>query len=804
MLTTYFKTATRSISKNKMYSFINITGLTIGIACCMLITLFVKDELSYDQYNSHYNETYRVLHAYRTGDVTKQTAPPTPEEYQVWGNAPVGPLLKSTIPGIVHVTQFTSAKTVLMQQGSNRFQQEGLLFADEHIFDVFSWKFIAGDPATALVAPNAIVLTKSIAEKYFGSTNIVGKSITADDITLNVTAVMEDVPSNSHFTFTGLISMETFKRIRADIFSEWGYVDFYTYFTTTPNTNLAALNAKIPTILKQHRTNVRDENYSFTFEPLKDAYLHSKAARQPGTTGSMSNIVIFSLVAAFMLVIAGINFVNLSTARSMERAKEIGVRKAVGAQESALILQYLTEAVLLTTIATILAVGICYLCLPLLRQVADKSLPVGLMWSKELVAFYLFTPLLVGIPAGIYPAFVLAKFKPVKVLKGRFTSSAKGLQLRRGLVVFQFSLSIALIACTAIVYSQLSHLQHHSLGFDNEQLLVIDYGGDELVNKHQDAIKLKLAENPAVKAISISRAVPGDMFPDGGTGIIAASGERIWHNPSIYEIDEDFMSTLNIPMAAGRTYSKSFPADTAHSLVVNEATAKLYGYSNPADIIGKSFDQWGRTGVVIGVVKDFNYESLHQKVKPLALRRGDPDSFGKITLRLQTNDIKQTIQQIETTWNTVAPHRPFLYSFLDQAFNRQYQKDERFGQLFSVFGILTILIACLGLFGLVTYSIEKRIKEIGIRRTLGASIPNVIGLLSKDFVVLILIAILIATPIGWYAMRNWLNTFAYSVEIQWWIFLIAGSAALTLTLLTIGILAFRAARINPIKALRTE
>ncbi|MBV8251529.1 MAG: ABC transporter permease [Chitinophaga sp.] len=804
MFNIYLKTAIRSIKKNRMHSFINITGLTVGIACCMLITLFVKDELSYDQYNQHYNEIYRVLHAYRPMTGSGKLPPPAPSEYQVWGNAPVGPVLKDNFPEVMSVTQFTSPRTILMEHNDARFQETSLLFADASIFDVFSWNFITGDSKTALVAPNAIVLTKSMAQKYFGTTNIVGQTIKAENLILNVTGVMEDVPSNSHFTFTGLISMETFKRQRAEIFSQWGYVDFYTYIRTVPNVNIAAMEAKIPGILKQHNSDIHDENYTFTFEPLKDAYLFSQAARQPGVTGSLSNIVIFSLIAIFMLVIAAINFVNLSTARSLERAKEIGVRKAIGAQESTLIIQYLAEAILLTTFATILAIALCFVCLPILRQLADKGLPMQLMWSKELILLYFLTPILVGIPAGIYPALVLAKFKPVQVLKGRFTSSRKGLQLRRGLVVFQFSLSIALIASTAIVYSQLTHLQQHSLGFNNEQLLVIDYGGDRQINKHQDAIKLRLAQQPDVKAISISRAVPGDQFPDGGTVIATPTGETAAYNLSMYEIDEDFISTFKIPMMAGRSYSKSFPADTAQSLVINEATAKLYGYANPQDIIGKPFEQWGRKGVVIGVVKDFNFQSLHEKVKPLALRRGDYDAFNKITLRLQSPDLRKTVKEIEAIWNEVAPQRPFLYSFLDQAFNRQYQKDQRFGQIFSIFGLLTIFIACLGLFGLVTYSIEKRIKEIGIRRTLGASIPNVIGLLSHDFILLILIAIAIATPISWYAMHNWLNTFAYSVDIHWWIFALAGVAAMTIAITTIGILAFRAARVNPVDALRTE
>ncbi len=801
MISNYFKIAWRSLSRSKMYSLINIVGLTVGIACCILIVLYVKDELSYDKYHKNYNEIYRVLHAYREKSDHPLPAP-APGEYQVWGNAPVAPALLADFPEIKETARFTSPVTLLLQHNDKRFQESSLVFADSTLFDLFSWKMRYGNPKNALTAPFSIVLTESLARKYFGNSNPVGQVFKADDNnTLTVTGVMEDVPSNSHFTFTGLLSMSTFYRTRPEIFNEWGYVDFYTYFLLNKNADINALKARVPAFVKRHNP---DFNYALTFEPLKDAYLHSVAMRQPGATGSLSNVYIFSLVAAFILFIAGINFINLTTARSMERAREIGVRKAVGAHQQSLILQYLVEAVVISMLATVLAFALVFVLLPMVRNMSGKPLPYTDLLSWKMLMVLMFTPFLVGIPAGIYPALVLSRFKPALVLKGKFHSSDKGIQLRKGLVVFQFSLSIALIACTAIVFSQLDHLRSHNLGFRQDQMLVIDYGGDAEVNKNIEAVKATLAGNPAVLAITASRAVPGQFFPNAHTVIASRSGEMVSFGPGLYEIDVDFLPAYEMKMAAGRAYSRDFPADLEQSMVINEAAAKQWGYADPKEIIGKNFEQWGRKGTVIGVVKDFNYQSLHKKVEPLALRMAPSEMLSRLSVRIKTAQLSKTISELEHTWNALEPQRPFKYSFLDQAFNEQYLKDVRFGEIFAAFGTLTILIACLGLFGLATFSTEKRLKEIGIRKVLGASITSIVGLLSGDFIKLVLVAILIATPLGWWGMHRWLNGFAYRVDIHWWTFGMAGLAAVLIALLTVGFLALKAARMNPVKSLKAE
>jgi len=376
--------------------------------------------------------------------------------------------------------------------------------------------------------------------------------------------------------------------------------------------------------------------------------------------------------------------------------------------------------------------------------------------------------------------------------------------LRKALVIVQFSLSIALIAGTMVVYSQLKHLRSHSLGFRQDQMLVIDYGGDQKVNESFETIKAVLAKNPAVQSITASRAVPGDFYPNGTTFIESQSGEMKNETPGMYEIDFDFIPAYEMKMAAGRAYSREFPTDAQEALIINEAAARQFGYANPADIVGKRFDQWGRKGAVIGVVKDFNYQSLHKKVEPLAIRMAPQSSLSKLSLRIKTDHLSQTLKELEQTWATLAPHRPFLYSFLDQSFNKQYQQDARFGELFAAFAGLTIFIACLGLFGLATYATEQRVKEIGVRKVLGASVTNIVRLLSSDFIKLVLVAILIATPVIWWAMQEWLEGYAYRISIQWWMIAMAGILAVVTALLTVSLLAVKAALMNPVKALRTE
>lgn len=802
MLKHYLKSAYRNLLKHKGYTLINIIGLAVGMACCYMITMYVQDELSYDRYHENSDRIYRVLHGYQDANDGEAIPSLAPEEYQVWGNAPIGPAMVAEFPKIRKLMQFTSPNAFLMEHGEKRYQEENVIFADSTTFDVFSWKFIYGYPKNALTEPFSIVLTESLAQKYFGDKDPVGQTLILENKDpYKVTGVMEDVPANSHFNFSALISMSTFKQLRPEIFEWWGYVDFYTYFLLQEKTDIASLEAKIPEFINRHVP--KDMAYNIDFEPLTDAYMYSVAGRQPGTTVRPSNVYIFSVIAVFILLIACINFMNLSTARSMERAKEVGVRKVAGAHQSGLIQQFLGESIILSLFAAAFALILVKISLPALQEISGKDFSQISIFSLKNISVLFAASVVVGVLAGSYPAWVLSSFRPALVIKDVFKTSFKGVVLRKGLVVFQFSLSMALIAGTAIVFSQLEHLQSKDLGFRQEQMLVIDFGGDNQVRQKLETIKTSILDHPDVKGASASRAVPGDFLPNAYTEVQSSDGELIGHAPLIYEVDFDFIDNFEIEMAAGRPFSRDFQSDTTQSLLLNEAAAKLYGYHQPEELIGKRFTQWGREGIVIGVVKDFNFRSLHNKVEPLSLRY-EPFSASRLSLRVESSNLSKTIAEIEQTWNRLVPHRPFLYSFLDDSFNKQYQADLRFGQIFSVFAGLAIFIACLGLLGLATFTAKQRTKEIGIRKVLGASVTNIVALLSKDFIQLVIISIVIATPLSWYAMNQWLKDFAYQVKIGPGIFVVAGLIAIAVALTTISWQSVKSALANPIKSLRNE
>lgn len=803
MISNYYKVSIRNILRNKTFSFLNISGLSVGIASCILILIYVNNELSYDKYNSNYDNTYRVIHYYGEQGVEPDYATLPTKEYQVWGNAPVAPAMQDYFPEVEKVFRFTSDAPWLFSYNGTTYSETDILFADSTAFDVFDWNVIAGNPETALIRPNTVVLTKALAKKYFGDENPIGKSIIMDNQDpYEVTAVVE-IPTNSHFFFNGLISMSTFRNSRPGIFDAWGYVDFYTYFTLKPGASIEQVKAKVPDFLEANFPN--NFNYNIAFEPLADAYLHSEAGRQPGPVGSMGNIYIFTSVAIFILLIACINFMNLSTARSVERAKEVAIRKTIGSQRRALIYQFLIEAILVTFLASIFAAILVLFGHSLLEHVSGKTLPIDWLLSIQNALLAIGGILMIGVVAGSYPAFVLSTFKPITVLKGSFKASTKGVWLRKSLVILQFSLSIILLAGAAVVSSQLDFLQKHDLGFDSEQVLVIDFGYDGEVQRKREYLKQQFLNHNDVEMVSISRATPGDFFPNAGTGVAdPISGEIVYKGPAIYEVDEDFIPTYKMNMAAGRNFSDDFPLDSANSLILNESAAKLFGYPNPQDIIGQSFEQWGREGKVIGVVEDFNYVSLHEEVEPLSIRFGTQYNVSVISLKLNSQDFSKTLSELENIWLETIPHRPFDIRFADQNFDSQYEADERFGMIFSVFSALAIFVACLGLFGLTIYSTAQRNKEIGVRKVLGASTGRIITLLSKDFLILFVIALIIAVPLSWYVMNSWLDGFAYRISLGFEIFGIAALITLLVAFATMSFKTVNAALANPVDSLRDE
>jgi putative ABC transport system permease protein len=799
MIKHFLVIAWRNFTKRKIYSLINVLGLAIGMTCCLLITQFIMNELSYDRYHKDGHRIFRVIHAFRDAGSNVSL---THENFQVWGNAPVGPALQKEFPEIESLTQFTSPNTLLMQYGEQRFQQDNILFMDSSAFDVFSWKMLAGNPKTALREPGSIVLTESLATKLFGKENALGKDIRIENREYyRVTGVVEDVPHNSHFDFSALASMATFRNYRPEIFGWWGYVDFYTYFKAREGTTLASLNKKIPAFLKSHE---EQKDYVLGFERLFDAYLHSPAARQPGVTGSLSNVYIFGVIALFILVIACINFMNLSTARSMERAREVGVRKVLGAQPTALMRQFLAESVLLSLFAVLFALSLARASQPFIAQLVGKAYSEDQFFSTGVIALVISAAILTGLLSGIYPAVFLSRFRAMQVLKASQSARVGGVSMRKVLVVFQFTLSMALIAGTGIVYSQLDHLRKHDLGFRQEQMLIIDFAGDSLVQRKVATAKTLLEQNPNVLSVASSRAVPGEFLPNAYTEIQAPTGEMKGMAPLLYEIDDDFIPDYGISMAAGRPYSKDFSTDTLQALVINEAAARMFGYNDPKEIVGKKFSQWGREGVVIGVVKDFNFRSLHQTVEPLALRFSEFYALNYLSVRVKAGNLNQTVDDLKKAWNGLFPHRPFLYTFLDESFNRHYQADMNFGRVFLLFAGLAVFIACLGLFGLATFTAEQRTKEIGIRKVLGSSVSGIVALMSRDFLKLVIVAIIVAVPLCWLAMNEWLKDFPYRVSISPWVFVKSGLIAVVVASATISWQSLRAALTNPINSLRDE
>ncbi|MEL6919001.1 MAG: ABC transporter permease, partial [Bacteroidota bacterium] len=638
MFRNYIKIAWRNLLKNKVYSLINIGGLAIGMACFLLIASYIKNELSYDTYHAKAEKIYRVVH--HNGDNL--------EDRWIWGNAPVGPALKKDFSEVVDVVQFSGRSDILLEYNDRSFQEGDCFYATPSALNVFSWPLVSGNPETALKAPYSIVLTESTAKKYFGNEDPMGKVIDgiggrANDGKYTITGIMKDVPENSHFSFDVLMSMSSFYQTRPEIFGFWGYVDFYTYFSVTDNFDQKAFQAKMPSFLERNRPAEDAEYYyNLSFEPLKDTYLKSKAARQPGVTGSLSNIYIFGLIGIFILIIACINFMNLATARSMERAKEVGVRKVIGANKRGLVHQFLGESMLMVVLSSLFGLGLVLLALPVMQNLTGKVLSASDVFGYSTLSLYFGVAIATGLLAGSYPAFILSRFKPAAVLKGIFRSSEQGVAIRKVLVVFQFSLSVALIASTIIVYFQLNFMLNKNLGFDREQQLVIDFNWDNEVGDKIDVIKDAFLQLPGVTSVSASRTVPGEHFPAAGTSVETKEGQMDTFDPFLYEVDVDFIPHYNLEMVAGRSYSRDFPSDTISSMVVNEAAAHSFGYADPSEIIGKKFEQWGKEGTIVGVVKDFNYMSLHQNIAPLTLRL-EQESSRYFSLKVKSENLRQLI-----------------------------------------------------------------------------------------------------------------------------------------------------------------
>jgi putative ABC transport system permease protein len=818
MIKNYLKIAVRNLLKRKGFSLINILGLATGMAVCLLIVLFVQSETSYDEHHERGDNVYRLaLERHYPGRVSSYAIIP-----QSFAAA-----LKTEFPEVMESVRFFNfagnGNNFLLRIGEKVFEGENVFGADSNFFRVFSGKFLQGDPQTALLNANSVVLNETTAKKYYGSVDgAIGKTFQTDAQQNNIfkiTGVVEDWPSNSHFTFDMLISTTGLQFTRGVNFVNFSA---YTYLLLKPGSSQAALDAKMPAFVKKYVSGhverlfgtsfdqfVKDGNgYTYFLQPLKKIHLTSDLESELSPNGSMRAVYIFSVVAIFILFIACINFVNLSTARSVERAREVGIRKTFGSDRNSLIGQFLMESTMISLLAIIVAFGLIALILPLFNQISGKTLTIGwFLQPMNIVLIVAFT-LLVGIAAGLYPAFILSSFKPILVLKGRFKTQKFGLALRNGLVVFQFAISVILIVCTIIVNNQMQFMMGEKLGFKKDHVIIVEATG--ILDENTEAFKTELGRIAGIESVSGTSAMPGQGNFFGSTFQEIGNKEQVTGRGLL--VDDKYADVLSLEMKEGRFFSRNFGTDTV-ALVLNEKAVEEFKLKNPIGARMTSPDNFLNaqngdpiTYTVVGVVKDFHFQSLHSKINPLIFINNA--RFGGVAnqtaLRIKASEFENAVAGIEKTWKKFINNRPFHYSFLDQTLARQYQAEQTTQKIFTVFALLAIFIACIGLLGLAAYTTQQRIKEIGIRKVLGASMQQIITMLSKDFLKLVLIGSLIAFPLAWWGMHKWLEEFAYHVNIGWWVFAVAAGLAAFIALATISFQAIKAAMSNPVKSLRTE
>jgi len=787
--------ALRNFKRDKWYSLLNILGLTIGITFSLFLIFYIKDELSYDRYNEKVDRIYRVNANIKEKDKDTMRWAITP--------FPMGPALSKDYPEVEEAVRFIGNGNVMFKTGDLRIYQDKVFNVDSNLFRVFTHKFIEGSPATALVEPRSMVLTQSVAEKFFGKNKTyVGKSLeNASGEVYKITAVIKDVPKNSHIRFNVLLSRSS---LPADYGNNWGNFGYYTYVLLKPNTNPSLFEKKMVPVYGKYLASIFAQfniTMRFSIQSIPSIHLYSEMGNEPEELGSISYIYIFSAVAFFMLLIACINYMNLTTARSARRAKEIGIRKVTGSSKLQLVSQFLIESTLTAFFALILSLGLIALFLPTFNLLAGKFISFGSLLQPNTLLILLSVVLFVGIIGGSYPAFYLSKFNPVNILKGSLSKSSSNATLRRTLVVIQFSISMIMLICTWVVYGQLKYLRTKDLGFNKEQVMTVSANTNKDVRSNILSFKNEIRKNPQVLSISTSQGVPGSGINFQLFSIETKSG-FVDKGVDCYAVDEDYVKTLGMKMVKGRNFSGL--ADTLRRIVVNENMVKEYGWGdNP---IGKKVkfpgDTSGNYLEVIGVVKDFNQKSLYNPIAPLILFYS-PNNNG-LQLKLNSQNIPSTMAGLEKTWKAIFPDLPFQYTFLDQDFDSQYAADQKRGKIFTAFSILTIFITCLGLLGLIAFTTEQRQKEISIRKILGAGMGQIIPLITRNFVLLVCISCLIAFPVAYLFMDKWLKIFPYNTGLSVTPFLLSALTVLMITLLTVIFHTVKAALANPAQSLRTE
>jgi len=810
MFRNHFKTAWRNLMKYKFISFINLFGLTIGLTCCLLILTYILNELSYDKYNKNADNIYRVTRTFYNGngEATLKLSTVSP---------PFGYYFPTDFPEIQKMTRLLNYGTVPLRYKDKLINEQNVYFADENLFDVFTVDVVKGNPKTVLNDPFSVMLSEETAKKYFGNEDPVNKVIRANNqFDIKVSGVFRAFPSNAHMHPNMLVSFNTLRDSAVygeeGLRTNWGNNSFFTYLLLPPHYNIESMKAKFPAFLDKHMEGQYGPNKPSKFttldlQKLTDIHLYSHTDYEAEPNGDIKRVYVFSAIALFVLLIACINYMNLSTARSALRAREIGIRKVVGARRKGLVFQFLSESILLTWAAIIIAFVLLYLTLPWLNKVSGQQLSVSILLKWQVLVPLFASPFVVGFISGIYPALFMSSLQPVQTLKGLFKVGGTNISFRKVLVVAQFAISIILIITTVIVFQQLHYMQNASLGYDKEHIVTMPYNPQ--LNEQYESFRNTLLQNPVVKDVGRSSRIPTGRLLDGMGAQAPGSDSMVPVKADIRFVatDYDFIPTYGISMAAGRNFSRTYGTDTA-GFVLNEAAAKAVGWKLPQEAVGKDFVYGGNKGRIIGVMKDFHFESLHQTIAPIIFIMPAPapnqSFYNAISIKISGQNIPSALATIKQTWQRYLPELPYQYTFLDENFATLYESEQRQETIFTTFACIAIFIACLGLFGLSAFAISQRVKEIGVRKVLGANTTTIVTLLSKEFLKLVVIAAIIAFPVAWFAMHNWLQDFAYRIHIQWWVFVIAGIAALFIALATVSFQAIKAALANPVKSLRTE
>ena len=789
-----FIAAIRNLKKNLVFSGINILGLSIGLAAFILISLYVYHELSYDRYNTKAGRIFRIVENLRTENELLLQSTSSP---------PMGPALKRNFPEVESFVRFTGFEGIV-RVGDEAFHEVDCYLADSTVFDIFTWTLLKGNPKTALDDPNSAVITTSMAKKYFSDKDPLGEMMNVGGNEVKVTGVMKDLPENSHFPVNILISFNTFSSHNRDAETKaWFWNGFHTYLLLEPGEGVVdKLRSKMHDFIDKNIEKGGMYYEDLPLQSLTSIYLAAPRSWEDGKRGSLNNIYILSIIAVFTLLIACFNYINMATARATRRLKEVGLKKVLGAWRSTLINQFLGESMIVSFLAALTGLGLAWLFLPVFNTIIDGKLRFSILphWYDPAVLLFVLA-LLLGLISGFYPAFMISGFRPMQIFRPEFRGLFGHNQFRKLLVTAQFVISITLGAGTLLVYDQLSLVKNQDLGFTKKATLILPFDADNNIQKHLESIKNELLHVDGVASVTACSFVPGNSTTNLYTLIEMQDGKMSPTNINTNFVDEDFIPSFGIKMLAGRNFSKNNAADDTTAFIINEAAMKDFGWT-PEEALGKKVDQQGKKGTIIGVAGNFHYRSLHESVAPLLIEMSP--YLDQLALKINSTNIPEVVESIGKEWKILAPGMPYRYSFLDEDYDRLYRADAQLGKVSSVFSILAILVGCLGLLGLTSFSVERRVKEIGIRKVLGATVSHVIFLISREFIWLITMAFVVAVPLTYFLIHSWLRNFTSQISIGPFRFILAGISVLAIALLTVSFLSVRAALANPARAFRTE